>query len=266
MLVRCDFGANQADYQGGAVVNDGCSLHMVNCQFVGNSTFATNSTGGAIYNTGDYPLLEMMNCRLSGNSAGAGGGLYQYGFQYGLNSGLADQGSTVMQYEGSGLIVLVNSTLHRNASVMSEQGGGAIYNAAGEVQASNCIVWDNLGGTGQADLDAIYPMGEGSNVSLAYSCAPGAWGQMSTNTGMDPLFADPDGPDNVLGNWDDVLIPTAGYPVLNGGNNAAILPDIGDLDTDGVTFGEPTPLDLANQPRVVGSTVDMGAYERQSVP
>ena len=262
-VARCVFGTNQAGYQGGAVVNDGCSLHMVNCQFVGNTAVASDSIGGAIYNTGDYPLLEMMNCRLSGNSAGMGGGLYQYGVQYGLNSGLADQGSALMQYEGSGLIVLVNSTLHRNASLMPEQGGGAIYNAAGSVEATNCIVWDNLGGIGQADdANAIYTMGEGSNVFLTYSCAPGFWGQIPTNTAMDPQFVDPDGPDNVLGNWDDVLIPTAGYPILNGGSYEAILPDFGDLNSDG-NYGEKTPLDLANQPRVVGSTVDMGAFERQ---
>ena len=52
----------------------------------------------------------------------------------------------------------------------------------------------------------------------------------------------------------------AGSPCIDAGNATLLRPDRADLDADGNT-AEPIPLDLAENPRVSGASVDMGAYE-----
>jgi hypothetical protein len=238
-LAGCDFHANQAGVIGGAIVNEGCSLYMANCQFVRNAVVGPSGIGGAVHSSGGYPVTEMMNCRFSGNTAGFGGGVY---------------------HTSVGETRLVNCTLNRNQALMPYQGGGAAYRDTGTLSIVNSILWDNTGGTGDPALDAVFSAGTQGVTSVTYSCVPGSLGAMATNTGIDPLFADADGPDNVPGTFDDVLLPTAGGPVRNGGSDFAILNDFGDVDNDNDTT-EPTPLDLMSAPRIEGPAVDMGAYE-----
>lgn len=238
-LAGCDFYANQAQVAGGAVINDGCSLYMANCHFIGNFVALPTGIGGAVHSSGAFPVTEMMNCRFSGNIAGIGGGVY---------------------HTSVGETRLVNCTLNRNQANMPYQGGGAVYRDTGTVTVVNSIVWGNLGGTGDPGLDAISSAGDEGSTSVTYSCIPGSLGTAPTNTDIDPQFADADGPDNVPGNWDDMLFPLAGPPVNDGGNNAAILNDFSDLDDDG-DMTEPTPVDLLYLPRIEGQAVDMGAYE-----
>jgi hypothetical protein len=81
----------------------------------------------------------------------------------------------------------------------------------------------------------------------------------------DPFFVrEPDpGLDATWGTTDDDygdLCLQLGSPAVNAGDSAALPPDTLDLDDDGDT-GEPIPVDLAGNPRVVGAAVDMGAYE-----
>lgn len=69
------------------------------------------------------------------------------------------------------------------------------------------------------------------------------------NIDADPLFVDPDGPDDDPSTWEDndfhvLAIPSAS-PCIDAGNNNAI----------------PGSLDLDQAPRVSGCAVDMGAYE-----
>jgi hypothetical protein len=75
-----------------------------------------------------------------------------------------------------------------------------------------------------------------------------------------PAFVDADGPDNVTGTLDDNVRLEAFSPCLDAGDNAAIPPDLSDLDEDGNT-AEPVPYDLAGNQRVLDGVVDMGAYE-----
>src|SRR5690606_177338 len=81
----------------------------------------------------------------------------------------------------------------------------------------------------------------------------------------DPLFVrapDP-GPDGRWGTFDDdygdlrLQEESAG---VDYGLTSLLPPDVWDLDGDG-DFDEPLPLDVAGQPRVVGSGVDAGAHE-----
>ena len=94
------------------------------------------------------------------------------------------------------------------------------------------------------------------------------------NINVDPLFVDPEGPDDIVGTEDDNVRLTAFSPCIDAADNTAVPTDAADLDGDGNTT-EPCPLDLADQPRFddnpakddigVGPppVVDMGAYEWQ---
>lgn len=64
--------------------------------------------------------------------------------------------------------------------------------------------------------------------------------------------------DTWIGNPDYRLKP--GSPCINTGSNALLPPDTTDLDGDGDTT-EPLPLDIMGNRRIIGGTVDMGAYE-----
>lgn len=61
---------------GGAIYNVGDSISVVNSLFEGNEAL---EAGGAFYNSGDRyddALLQLINCTVSGNSAGYGGAIY----------------------------------------------------------------------------------------------------------------------------------------------------------------------------------------------
>lgn len=99
-----------------------------------------------------------------------------------------------------------------------------------------------------------------------------------SNIDQDPLFADPDGPDDdPLTLLDNDWRLGAGSPCVDAGRNGALSPDRFDLDRDGNT-AETVPFDLQGLPRRVDDPdvpdtglgpaplVDMGSYERQVGP
>jgi hypothetical protein len=98
---------------------------------------------------------------------------------------------------------------------------------------TNCIVWGN---TGQPDIAG----GSAATYSVTYSCVGTGVADGEGNISLDPLFVD-------LAGEDYHLRPSS--PCIDAGSNDA--PDLPDVDLDGY-------------PRVVGSAVDMGAYEVQT--
>jgi parallel beta-helix repeat protein len=101
----------------------------------------------------------------------------------------------------------------------------------------NCILW-NSGST-----IWIY---DGSTVNISYSNIQGGW-LGEGNIDADPLFVDPEGPDNVPGTEDDNLRLAPSSPCVDAGD-------------PGYVPG-PNEIDLDGNPRIVGDVIDMGAYE-----
>jgi hypothetical protein len=243
-LVGITFSGN-VGVHGGAMFNWGSSPTLVNVTFSGN--VATTDGGGMINHDGSIPTL--MNVSFAGNSATYGGGMFN----------------------SSSDAVLINVSFSGNAAVT--YGGGA-FNVGSNPVLTNSILWGNTASEGPQ----IY--NDASNPSISHSLIEGSGGSGTgwdaslgsdggSNVDADPLFVrEPDpGPDATWGTDDDHygdLHLQGRSPAVNAGDNAALPADALDLDHDGGT-GEPIPIDLAGNPRVVGTAVDMGAYECQSI-
>ena len=212
--------------------------NLVNCRFLGGQTLF-GGDGGGIFNYAGSPQLT--NCILSGCAAGGEGGAIYNG------------GAPMFS---AGHSTLVNCTLSLNVA----SAGGGIYNlpSAGGATVTNCILWGNS--NGQID---------GGTATVTYTCIEGGHAG-DGNITSDPQFLDADGLNEIPGDEDDDVRLALGSPCNDAGSNAALPPDIADLDADD-DLTEPTSLDFAFLVRAardatvgdpcLAATVDMGAHE-----
>jgi parallel beta-helix repeat protein len=256
-VTNCSFSDNSAA-SGGGMVNFESKPTVTNCTFTGNS--ATSDGGGGMANDSDSnPTVT--NCTFSDNSAVRHGG----GMRNNVRCNPA----------------VTNSTFSGNSASIS--GGGMFNENNSDPALTNCVLWGNVddadGNAGGPFMDQSAQIHTDSGTPVViYSIVQGGWSGAGGNgvVDADPLFVDPDGPDDVYGTEDDDLRLMPGSPAIDAGRNAAVPPDVGDLDNDGDT-AEPTPLDLDGNPRFVDDPnspdcphggacgtapiVDMGPYE-----
>ncbi len=209
-----------------------------NCTISGN--FGFNGVG--IYNWYSSPVIS--NCIISGNSSsGSGGGIYNY-FSTSAITNSVFSGNTspsgAGMYNNSSSPVITNCTFAGNRANIFSGGGGGMYNESSSPVIANSIIWENSNGI------------EGSAATVTYSIVQGQDVYPGTaNKNEDPLLVSiPSYADAPFTGGDYRLQP--GSPAINTGNNDAI--------PEGATT------DLAGNPRIFGSTVDMGAYEYTLIP
>jgi hypothetical protein len=244
---------------GGGISANGGSVTVSNSTLSGNSA----TFGGGISASGGSVTVN--NSTLSGNSAADGGGISANG----------------------GSVTVSNSTLSGNIAVSVPPGvfgdfafggsGGGIYANGGSVTVSNCT----LAGNSAADGGGIYTFAGPSTVTLRNTLvarntltdgatpsdisggldAANSWNNLIGTGGSGGLI------DGVQGNRVGVSDPglatlgnyggptqtialLSGSPAINAGNNAFA----------------PGPTDQRGLPRIVGGTVDIGAFESQGRP
>ncbi len=222
------FSRNTAMYSGGGIYGYYGTLTVTGSTLSGNSA---GNDGGGVDNS-RYSTLTMTDCALVGNSAGNdGGGIYNY----------------------DGTLTVTCSTLSGNAAMHS---GGGIYNDCGTLTLTNSII-------------ALSTAPSGPNISGALETGSGF-----NLIGVDPSFVrnpsdggdgwsdNPNTPnlDESANNDYGDLHLRGGSPANDAGDNSLLPADEFDLDNDGDT-SELLPVDLAGNERIVGATVDMGAYE-----
>ncbi len=232
-----------------------------------NGTVA-DGRGGGVYNDGggtgnsSNPLIT--NCVFTSNSAGNGGGLYNWGQGGDSSPTLINcifQANFVVVSGGSGGAIsndgrangrssptLINCTLYGNVKGATGVGSG-IYsdgrtNGVCSVTLTNCVVWNNGGnfafGSNSGSVTTRYCLIESAEVD--YTPAPGTPATLTT----DPLFVNEAG--------GDFRLRPCSSPALNTGDPATTSATVGGVDLDGQTR-------FFNSGRI-----DMGAFEVQVDP
>ncbi|MCP4251425.1 MAG: right-handed parallel beta-helix repeat-containing protein [bacterium] len=262
-LTRCTFTDNSIVFgvntgAGGGMYDSGHSLTLTSCKFIGNSAGA----GGGLYNRPlDASDSTITNCAFVGNSAvgssGRGGGLYNSGFSPSMtncsflgNTGKIGGGAFCEQ--GA---VVVNCTLAGNHA--SDSGGG-MYLGDLYTTITNSILWGNTATSLGPQVWSFYRWPLYVNYSAVQGGPAGIvgpdlrWG--AGNIDDDPLFVDPDGPDDDPFTWQDNNYRlSGGSPCIDAGTNGAVPPDV-TTDLDGI----PRILDGNDDGHAI---VDMGTYE-----
>jgi hypothetical protein len=237
-LINCTVTGNAAADGGGALF---CTLS--NCALLTNSSSNFGGGGGARYCT-------VRNCLLAGNSAGSNGG-------GGANGGMLDSctllGNSASYGGGASGCTLNNCLLVGNSTVGPDGLGGGAYDSA----LSNCTLVGNSAPGGNSGLTG----GGGSCYGTLKNCI------LYFNTSGS-------GPNYFYGTLDSCC--TVPMPTSGAGNitNAPLFMNLvgGDLRLQsnspcinaGCDAFAPNGPDLDGNPRIVGGTVDIGAYEFQS--
>ena len=230
MVANCTFTDNSATYDGGGIHN-----YYPNTLTVDDSVFTGNNSsgeGGGIENDGG--TLTVNNSSFTGNSSVGGGGIYNCD----LNS-ISD-----------GTLTVTNSTFTSN----SADAGGGISND-GTLTLNNTIVAGNtatIGGQAGPDIQGqVQPtsaynlIGDGSGMTNQPSSSLIGTTTNPINPMLGPLQ------NNAGATETMALLP--GSPAIDAGSNALA------VDAN----GNPLTTDQrgAGFPRILGHSVDIGAYE-----
>ena len=234
------------DYRGGGLYNYKASPTIRNCTFINN--MASSAAAGMLnyYNTSNPTLTK---CAFIGNlSGGSGGAIESSGsltlINCLLHGNTADSSGGALR--SSRLATLINCTITENTT--TNYSGGGIFALGTLPTLTNCILWANTDADSATIEEEQFSVYSGT-PAINNSCIQGWTGAYggTGNTGGDPLLADVDGADNIIGTSDDTVRLLPGSSALDTGDNSAVP---GSLTTD-----------LDGNPRIVNGTVDMGTYE-----
>ncbi|HWX83247.1 MAG TPA: FG-GAP-like repeat-containing protein, partial [Xanthobacteraceae bacterium] len=245
-LLNSAIANNHADIAGGGIYDSLGSVTIVNSTLSGNSA----TQGGGINDGG---TLTLVNATLSGNSADQGGGIDLNGtaklYDSTLTGNLATGQDGGIEADLSNL-TLSNSIVAGNNSPSNDDVAGSgtnIYFHGNDILGSPVVAfggsiqgpYTQIDGTSQAALESVFArVAQNPNTNVLSGALANNGGPVRT-----------------------VAINPAGV-AYNAGVNAALPPDTFDLNNNSIT-AEPLPVDARGFTRVVGGTVDIGAFEQQ---
>ncbi|MGF1465230.1 MAG: hypothetical protein ACFCGT_03775 [Sandaracinaceae bacterium] len=266
---------------GGGIGIDAQGATLTRVRFLGN--VAEVLAGGLYSRNGDVRVSHAVFAdndggRLGGALFASSGGVTEVTVQYALIvRNVADRGGAMSARRP---LRVDHVTIFGNEARAGS--GGALYmnNAEGPGRVYNSIIWGNTASSGSV---AFQGNRASSTRSILEASGGSPWDGNPADRGhdgggnldVDPMFvdpSDPEGPDGEWGTADDGLRLAPGSPAIDRGVLADLgdidqdgqrreaLPDLGDLDGDGDT-DEDVGLDLGGDPRVLGATADLGAYE-----
>jgi predicted outer membrane repeat protein len=281
----CNFSGNDSSSYGGAIsFNATPDAHIINSNFNNNTTAYMSGGGGAIGIFDSTSKVYISGSIFTSNLT--------------IDSGSPRDGGAILCYLG---LTSIDSCKFKS-NTASNGSGGAIFVSNGAILSCiNSLYYDNeaiLSGVGSGNGGAIF-IASGSGHSLVnlsfYSNIAGANGgaiSLASSTTADLynlVFYNNTVPTSTGKNIWSNLVNTLYYCFYNNGLDGSVtggfgcinstnLPFSGINDTDESTFLYPnsiiidkglssapgiTATDLAGNPRIAGSAVDIGAYEAQ---
>lgn len=288
LIRRCRFEGNDAisDGNGGGLWVGPADAMVSDCDFVDNSANSAGLAGGGAYSAS---RARFASCRFTGNFGfGSGGGLAVAGGSTPsqLVVGCSFVGNTVSSGRGGAVVVatqstpnFVHCTFAQNHSGF-ENGGLGLTTIGAKAALKGCLLWGNTADSGTTQAKQIGGSAASSTTLLMSYCNVEGWtGTLGgiANFGLNPLFLDVDGEDDILGTEDDSVAIASGSPCVDAGISIAFPLDATDLDGD-LVVTEIVPVDIVGQPRfaderaaadtgcAVGAVADIGAFEVQGVP
>lgn len=257
MLIQdCSFSNNTATFGGAIGAVNGTTAFQLNINrcLIENNT--ATSGGAGIEN--DVIAMNITRTTIrnntvwNGSNVGTGGGIQTGGGVTNIsNSAITDNkalgtaddgGGNIMIYGGT--VNLVNTTVANGLS--QTFGGGVSIYPGGVLSSINCILYNNITNDGSdAGREEIYARG-GSTANVSYSTVRDVFPITNVTNGGNNISNDPSFVNPGAGNYTLLSSSFA----LNAGNNASVVGAI----------------DLAGNPRIFHTAVDMGAFELQALP
>ncbi len=226
---------------------------------VDNCTISSTLTSGNIFaSTGTTGVIR--NSHFSGTSTGS---------LISIGNATAILNSSVIQ-SGSGSAIQVSGTVGQitNTAINAGTTGTALNLASGSIGGifnSTIVFADGKFSTGTgATIAKLYNTAilksTGTGTTAVTATASGNnYNNTFANSGLSAWAQNPSGK-RTFG----YAIAAGTSPLVNAGTNAQIPADVGDLNGNNNTT-EATPQDQRGQTRVIGSAVDIGAFEFQTV-
>ncbi|TZF84595.1 hypothetical protein FW774_06305 [Pedobacter sp. BS3] len=262
-ITNSTFTSNTATLNGGGIYNSASSNGAItNCTFISNiaNNTATATGGGGLFSTNASPMVTY--CKFMGNKAANGGGILLtnaaattkfvnclFSGNMATNAG----GASYINNSGTGSSCepsFINCTIAAN---YAKNTGGGLYNTGSNggttITVTNCIVYGNSGGIANSAAAGATATVTYSNVQFMGASNEVDYSTGTGNFNVDPKFT------NLPAYSSTAPVTTGNYTLqgtstlINKGNNNAI---------NGYTT------DLAGNPRINNTTIDMGAYEHQN--
>lgn len=267
---------------------EGHAVISIDGLIIRNGGEATDN-GGGIYSTG---LLNLTNVAILDNSAVLGGGIYQYGGTLWLIDSVVANNTANGENAGGGIdtfltdIRMINSTISGNRATSPVDGVGGIrivisrstwfmnhvtiaYNFSNGTSFRSGGGLVALNGTGGVS-NSIVAKNAGLNPDI-YGQVGALWSLVGITDARSGLETGVNG--NIVGSATAPVDPQLGVLNQNGGGllTHALLTGSPAIDSANNIYatdrlGRPLTMDERGFDRKVNSTVDMGAYEFNSVP